>query len=236
MSRLTFTLATRLGRSLALWLGGAATLLAASCSKEDTPEAGAHLYQQYSLQADEYGMTAGANLRRGGVSGECVRLTGKSDILVNGARMDFVPVSPDDDHYTYTAQLSAETQSVEFTLKVDDSHSIVNTADMGWVPAVTPDLGEDATVQSGLPIPLALNGVEPYDVSATVTSQLPLGPEAWSCSVSSQGKLIVTPALTPGRYVLKLTSRKILPTQQNDAPASGSMSLSRSHTTVIKVI
>lgn len=212
-------------------------LSACDSNDPDNPDIASHVYQEYAVEANDMTVTASANLRRGNAEGECVRLSGRSALFANDREMTYqVPMHGE--QYTYTTMLPRDTQSVEFRLKVSDSHSIVNTAELGYVAAVRlagETEGEPYTVTEGSLLKADVTGLEMLTLSASVTSTMPLGTENWSCAITVSGDVLITPALKPGRYILTLTSSTRIPTQHNDSPASGSIRISRSTTRTLVV-
>ncbi len=231
-------------RRYAFLMGAVATATAAvsgltACGSDspDNPDGASHVYQEYVVEATDTGVAAKANLRKGTATGECVRLSGRSALFAGDVEMEYRALMYGEE-YTYTAMLPASTQSVDFRLKVSDTRSLVNTARLSYVGAlrlVGEEEGKPYTVVEGDMLKADVSGMGVLALSGSVASALPLGSENWSVSINVSGDVIITPALKPGRYVLTLTSSTRIPTQENDAPASGSMLISRSTTRTLVV-
>ena len=213
-------------------------IMLGACGKSDV-DTPSNLYQEYEVLVEKGGVSAFANLRTGGVSGERVRVA-KDALTVNTLQMYYTaPESQTEPEFTYFATLASNHTKAIFRLRNSEGKTLVNTADFSGVPEACLLDQKTYEVHAGETVRLKLNGAYPYEVQGWLVGSSSLStPIALKVvedlNFSSDEASITLPQVTSGVYNLLLDVRRELPVTQGDGTAGGNMTIIRRWRTNVK--
>lgn len=194
-----------------------------SCDKDDD-KIPSNLYQEYEVLVERGSVSAFANIRRGGASGERVNVGDR--LSVNTQVMFFEePLSATEPEFTYFVSLAPNHQKAIFHFRNSAGKVLVNTSDFSNMESVVPLNSALYEVSSGEQIEIALHGAPVSEVKAYLvgTSALstPMELTLMSGPDLSAAKASVRLPEVIGIYDLVLDRVVVEPITQGDGTASG---------------
>lgn len=224
---MTFSSVKNRLRNVAALVAMTCALCLTSCSDDDGMDESLSIFQEYAVVIQDNEKACYANFRLGSAAGERLELTNGSTIQCNTLDMIYLESeSADEPPYNYVCVVYQNHQKAIFTFKRAKNKTYVNTIEFDLIPDIS--LPTIDGLSNGSSFKLDLGGAEAAanDISVTLGNN---NGDIYPLMVMADGTVNVS-GIPAGYYTLTADITTVIPTQENDGSAKGSMRLTKRKT------
>lgn len=215
----------------------AAPVLTSCGNDDDDPNADKRIFQQYEVRVSGQTAMAYANMRRAAADGKRVRLSGDARLYAGTREMNYtMEVSETEPEFNYWSAVDNGATEVTFRLVGGSGNVLTNTLPLNLIPDYKITVPDGViTPSTRLTIDASLLNVG--NVSVEIVDPMTVGDAGrYPASVTAAGNVLFSKLPPEGTYTLTTSSSVMLPTQQNDGKAGGSMRLVKINSQTVKVM
>lgn len=199
-----------------------ASVSVTSCDNNDGMDSSLSIYQQYEVLVENGEAAAFANFREGTAAGQRLELTDGSWLMINALTTYYQkPISADEPEFNYSIMIPENHTKVNFVFHRSKDVELVNSVEMSEATVIKLPSNLD-NITNGNILTLDYKGINPSEIDVYLVSEGTVS-ETYHSATFADG--VIFTGVPAGKYTLVADAVKVLPTQQNDGSAKGSITL-----------